>query len=79
MFKSNKRFIAGAVCPKCKAQDRLVMYREDETNYRECIECGFKDEMHIHSAGGELETRVNRTEEEKRSAVQIIDLSGLKK
>ena len=34
------RFIAGAICPSCKAMDRLVV--DMETDERSCIECGFK-------------------------------------
>jgi len=79
MFKSKKRFIAGAVCPKCSEQDKVVMYTEGEENFRECVACGFSDRMHIHSAGSELETRVNRTTEQQQSAVQVIDLGQLKK
>jgi len=36
MFKTNRRFIAGAVCPKCSEMDKLVMYR---------IACDYKDVM----------------------------------
>ncbi len=79
MFKANKRFIAGAVCPKCKAVDKLVMYKEDDTNYRECIACDFTDKLHINAVGPELETRVNQTEDRKASTVQVIDLGSLKK
>lgn len=46
MFKSNKRFIAGAVCPKCSEMDKLVMYaNEDGRETRECVACGYKDTM----------------------------------
>jgi hypothetical protein len=33
--------------------------------------------MNFQSAPKELETRVNRTEEEKKSEVQVIDLAQL--
>lgn len=36
-----KRFIAGAVCPKCQAQDTLAVGREDETEVVICIKCGY--------------------------------------
>ena len=77
MFKSNRRFIAGAVCPKCGEVDKLVVYTENDEQYRECVSCDFVDKMNFQSAPKELETRVNRTEEEKKSEVQIIDLSSL--
>lgn len=79
MFKANKRFIAGAVCPKCSEMDKLVMYTEGEEQFRECVSCGFKDKMYIQSAGKELETRVNRTEEEKSSEVQVLKFEPPKK
>lgn len=67
-----KRFIAGAVCPKCSAMDRIVMYREGESDYRECVACGFKDEMRLQSAPRELDTRVNQTEEKKAGETQPV-------
>ncbi|SEA18691.1 YheV family putative zinc ribbon protein [Microbulbifer marinus] len=63
-----KRFIAGAVCPRCSAMDRIVNYREGEKNYRECIACGFKDEIRLQSSPQELGTRVN--EAGKQEAVE---------
>lgn len=71
-----KRFIAGAVCPKCGEMDKLTMFTEDGKQFRECVACDFKDEMHLSYPGAELATRVNRTEDERRSeisAVKIID------
>ena len=54
-----KRFIAGAVCPKCAARDRIVMYSVDGQQIRECVECDFKDEIRLQSKPNELKTRVN--------------------
>ena len=46
MFKAQKRFIAGAVCPKCSEMDKLVMYKnEDGKETRECVACGYLDVM----------------------------------
>ena len=67
-----KRFIAGAVCPKCAQMDKLVTFRENEREFRECVACGFKDEMLFKPAARELETRVNVTEEEKKSETQLL-------
>jgi len=77
MFKSNRRFIAGAVCPKCGALDKLVVYTENNEQFRACVACDFEDKMNLQSTPKELETRVNRTEAEKKSEVQVIDLSSL--
>ncbi|TBL96068.1 YheV family putative zinc ribbon protein [Hafnia alvei] len=35
-----KRFIAGANCPACKAQDTLVVWRENNIEHAECVKCG---------------------------------------
>lgn len=43
MQKIVKRFIAGAVCPKCSQMDKIVMFREDEKHVRECVACGYRD------------------------------------
>ncbi|GAB2892073.1 YheV family putative zinc ribbon protein [Microbulbifer echini] len=56
---SKKRFIAGAVCPRCSEMDRIVNYQEEGKNYRECVSCGFKDEIRLQSAPSELITRVS--------------------
>jgi len=61
-----KRFIAGATCPRCGELDTLRMYRDDEKEYRECVECDFEDAMRLDGEpepAEELETRVNRTAE----------------
>ncbi len=51
------RFIAGAICPSCKAMDRLVV--DMETDERSCIECGFK-ENRPQQVAKEPTTRVTR-------------------
>jgi uncharacterized metal-binding protein (TIGR02443 family) len=40
---TRRRFIAGAVCPKCGALDRIVL--EDGDRRRRCIACGFTDTL----------------------------------
>jgi uncharacterized metal-binding protein (TIGR02443 family) len=72
VFDRKKRFIAGAVCPKCSAMDKIVVYNKDGQDYRECVSCGFSDEMHFAPKSRELETRVNKSDEEKKSEVQVI-------
>lgn len=41
-FSAKRRFIAGAVCPRCAAMDKLVV--DLETDHRECVACGFSEE-----------------------------------
>jgi uncharacterized protein len=73
-FSQKRRFVAGAVCPRCSEMDKLVVYNEDGKDFRECVACGYKDEMRFKSAAKELETRVNQTEAEKNQieTVKII-------
>ncbi|MBN3562187.1 YheV family putative zinc ribbon protein [Aliamphritea spongicola] len=58
-----KRFIAGAVCPRCAEMDTLKMYRADGREYRECVRCDFEDSMAMDGSDQpteEMQTRVNR-------------------
>jgi len=67
-----KRFIAGATCPQCKAQDRTVMYHSEGKDYRECIACGFIEARLFDSQPQELETRGNRQEPQRQSEIQVL-------
>lgn len=69
-----KRFIAGAVCPRCSEMDRIVNYWKDGKNYRECVSCGFVDEIRLQSASAELQTRVSKTwtKAGREEAVKLI-------
>ncbi len=40
-----KRFIAGAVCPQCDAEDRLVVFELNQIEYQECVACGYRKAM----------------------------------
>ena len=35
-----KRFIAGAVCPKCKAMDTMALTKENGIEKVTCVSCG---------------------------------------
>jgi uncharacterized metal-binding protein (TIGR02443 family) len=37
-----RRFIAGAICPNCKQQDKTVVYTIANQSYAECVRCGFR-------------------------------------
>jgi uncharacterized metal-binding protein (TIGR02443 family) len=73
-YSTKRRFVAGAVCPRCSEMDKLVVYNEEGKDYRECVACGYKEEMHFKPVARELETRVNQSEVEKRDAVQVITI-----
>ncbi len=66
-----RRFIAGAVCPRCALMDKIVV--DLDTDQRECIACGFKEarpgagptvgKVELQGPAGnprELPTRVSR-------------------
>jgi len=75
MFKSTRRFIAGAVCPQCRETDKLMMYREGSRSFRECVRCGFKEQMLLGAASQEPGTRVSRNAEQEEDVrpVRILD------
>ena len=50
------------------------MYKEGEKEFRECVSCGYKDEMRFKQSARELETRVNVTEEMKKVETQVLTL-----
>ena len=63
-----KRFIAGAVCPRCSLMDKIVMYTDDEgMQTKECVECGFSEDMTETNKQHELATRVTPEQEVVRS------------
>jgi uncharacterized metal-binding protein (TIGR02443 family) len=71
-FNVIKRFVAGAVCPSCSAMDKLVVFSENNKDYRECVSCGYKSEMNFKPQVREMDTRVNQTEEKVQSETQVL-------
>jgi len=69
-----KRFIAGAVCPRCNQMDTLRMYRDEEREHRECVKCDFTDSMRLDGQPEpeELETRVNKVAPELEPDAQPL-------
>jgi uncharacterized metal-binding protein (TIGR02443 family) len=74
MYKAKKRFIAGAVCPRCSEMDKLVTYKEDEKEFRECVSCGFHDEMRFQQNQREVDTRVNVSSAQVKVETQVLML-----
>ncbi|KAA1174185.1 YheV family putative metal-binding protein [Marinobacter salinexigens] len=76
---SPKRFIAGAVCPRCAEMDKIMMFTDDnDKQVRECVACGFTDAMAEEPEAQdqtqvlELETRVNKRKNEDDHTVQQV-------
>lgn len=66
-----KRFIAGAVCPKCNERDKLKAGMDEAGNqHRECVSCGFEDRI-VAGAPDELVTRVNQPREQANTQADI--------
>ena len=80
-----KRFIAGAVCPSCGTMDSVRMFRsETERDYRECVECGFSDEMEVNPRleGNLPEARIAREEsilDDHTDIIRFVDDPSEKK
>lgn len=68
-----KRFVAGAVCPKCGEMDRLRLWRDEIHENRECISCDYTDIMRLDGASepAEIATRVNQEKEDPN--LQTVD------
>jgi hypothetical protein len=82
-MKQHRRFIAGAVCPKCAEMDRLVIYNNEDGSYRECVSCGYTDKQVDEEETLEsdvLETRVNHLTpmeaDEEVVALKFVDASS---
>lgn len=72
-----KRFIAGAVCPKCGSQDAIRAERDEahKAMQRECVDCGFTDVLY-DAPQTEIPTRVSEPNPLDRidaQPVRIID------
>ncbi|WJG09319.1 YheV family putative zinc ribbon protein [Aliiglaciecola sp. LCG003] len=41
--RTKKRFVAGAICPTCKAQDTIMLFFENNVEKLECVNCDYHD------------------------------------
>ncbi|SFF79633.1 YheV family putative zinc ribbon protein [Neptunomonas qingdaonensis] len=71
-----KRFVAGAVCPRCGEMDTIRVYRNEIREYRECIKCDYVDGQNLDGSPedeAELVTRVNQQKEDTPDT-QVIQI-----
>lgn len=73
---NRRRFIAGAVCPRCARMDKIVV--DLDTDQRSCVACGFSEERPRDAdSGRELPTRVSRAAarrvETPAEAITLVD------
>ncbi len=84
MKKIVKRFVAGAVCPRCSAMDKIKSWTDDSGQHRECVSCGYSDVMNDQMTPQEVDTRVNQVRpgeavlahEDEVQIVQLMDPSA---
>jgi uncharacterized metal-binding protein (TIGR02443 family) len=76
--KQRRRFIAGAVCPRCGEMDKIVVNLD--TDQRECVACDFSEVRPGPGNTGsssELPTRVSRPAarrvETPAEAITLVD------
>ena len=74
-----KRFVAGAVCPRCAKMDTIRVYRNDIREYRECVKCDYKDGQNLDGSNDspeELATRVNQEEQQQSGSAKIAPVTA---
>jgi uncharacterized metal-binding protein (TIGR02443 family) len=79
---SGRRFIAGAVCPRCAQMDKTVI--DPETDQRICVHCGFAENRpgipEPVRKSPELPTRVSRAAARRvqtpAEPITLIDANG---
>ncbi|GED23739.1 YheV family putative zinc ribbon protein [Halomonas halmophila] len=60
---NQKRFIAGAVCPRCAAMDRVRTWEQNGMRYRDCVSCDFFEQLPIEDeTPPELDTRISQSQ-----------------
>ncbi|MEH6589321.1 MAG: YheV family putative metal-binding protein [Halioglobus sp.] len=73
---NRRRFIAGAVCPRCAAMDKIIV--DLDTDQRECVACGFNEarpEAGPEPSAPELPTRVSRASARRLDTpAQVVNL-----
>jgi uncharacterized metal-binding protein (TIGR02443 family) len=51
--ESVRRFIAGAVCPRCQAVDKIRVFSRGEVLWQDCVNCGFEATLECEESSGE--------------------------
>lgn len=76
-MSNTKRFIAGAVCPKCAEMDRLVTYTDAGDTFKECVACGFLEKQLVQVETSELNTRVNHLPEDEQPDDEVAQIVNI--
>lgn len=62
--RSKKRFVAGATCPECKAQDTIMLFFENNVEKLECIQCGYHE--------SQADKPINDAKRQKESVIGVF-------
>ncbi|MEM9621570.1 MAG: YheV family putative metal-binding protein [Pseudomonadota bacterium] len=77
-----RRFIAGAVCPNCRALDRLVVEVDESGErlpQRVCVACGFTEELSVSDPSIQSAAAVPRGRVEGgRLQPQVVEPTAVK-
>ena len=76
---TNRRFVAGAICPACGEIDKITVSMDRADKRRECVSCAYVDALPDESAFSEPQTRVSSDvvqapPESPDSMIQILSL-----
>lgn len=72
-MSSVKRFIAGVVCPRCAAMDRIRAWEQNGIRYRDCVNCNFFEQLPVdEESAEELTTRVNEVRDEQKQQDEVV-------
>lgn len=73
-----KRFIAGAICPKCAQLDVIKSWQTATHQEQECVECGHTASMPLEVENlanpKELPTRVNQSQPKPEDEIQVVKI-----
>lgn len=72
--QKKRRFIAGAVCPRCSAMDKIVV--DMDTDQRECVACGFNEgRPEDKVVATDIPTRVSRAAARRtETPAQVVNI-----
>ena len=71
---NKRRFIAGAICPRCSRLDTIFVYQNEGITIRACSDCEFEEAADVVLPQKELPTRVNQTVDKTLVEVQPIKI-----
>ena len=62
--RTRKRFVAGAICPKCKSMDTIMLFFENNVEKLECVQCDYSEEQ--------TEQQVEKAKRENESVIGVF-------